>query len=212
MAVRRPCLGRVIVVSPRPSRRLDVHLDAIEQLANSSPFDARRRWVFEDPAVDYMADELRAARGRRPAHICVHLPPEIVAREETERVVRSTISLFCRATLRHLDNEIGGIKRQVFSTLWFGFGILAAAVVLVILIERAQGMPGLLSNYLTEGLFIIGWVAAWFPIDMALYSRWPIYRDKNIYRALMSASVEIRPETFVLDTVTGEIRGLASVA
>ena len=64
-----------------------------------------------------------------------------------------------------------------------------------------------LSDYLTEGLFIVGWVA-WFPIDMALYSRRPMHRDKSIYRTLMSASVEIRSEEYVLDTVTGEMRGL----
>ena len=199
-------------MSPRPSHRLDVHLDAIEQLANSSRFDSRRRWVLEDPAIDYMADELRAARGWRKAHVCVYLPPEIVAEEGTEQVVRSTLSLYCRATLRHLDNEIGGIKRQVLSTLWFGFGVLLAALTLVIVIERAPGMPSVLTDYLTEGLFIVGWVAAWFPIDMALYSRRPMHRDKSIYRTLLSASVEIRSEKYVLDTVSGEMRGLDAAA
>ena len=199
-------------MSPRPVHRLDVHLDAVDQLANSSRFDSRRRWVLEDPAIDYMADELRAARGRRKAHVCVYLPPEIVAQKGTEQVVRSTLSLYCRATLRHLDNEIGGIKRQVLRTLWFGFGVLLAALTLVIVIERAPGMPSVLSDYLTEGLFIVGWVAAWFPIDMALYSRRPMHRDKSIYRTLMSASVEIRAEKYVLDTVTGEKRGLDAAA
>ena len=199
-------------MSPRPSHRLDVHLDAIEQLANSSRFDSRRRWVLEDPAIDYMADELRAARGWRKAHVCVYLPPAIVAEEGTEQVVRSTLSLYCRATLRHLDNEIGGIKRQVLRTLWFGFGVLLAALTLVIVIERAPGVPSVLSDYLTEGLFIVGWVAAWFPIDMALYSRRPMQRDKSIYRTLMNASVEIRSEKYVLDTVTGERRGLDAAA
>jgi hypothetical protein len=183
-------------VSPRPAHRLDVHLDAIEQLANSSRFDSRRRWVLEDPAIDYMADELRAA----------------VTQEETEQVVRSTLSLYCRATLRHLDNEIGGIRRQVLRTLWFGFGVLLTVLTLIVVIERAPGMPGVLSDYLTEGLFIVGWVAAWFPIDMALYSRRPMRRDKSIYRRLMNASVEIRSEEYVLDTVTGEMRGFVAAA
>ena len=199
-------------MSPRPVHRLDVHLDAVDQLANSSRFDSRRRWVLEDPAIDYMADELRAARGRRKAHVCVYLPPEIVAQKGTEQVVRSTLSLYCRATLRHLDNEIGGIKRQVLRTLWFGFGVLLAALTLVIVVERAPGIPSVLSDYLTEGLFIVGWVAAWFPIDMALYSRRPMHRDKSIYRTLMSASVEIHAEKYVLDTVTGEKRGLDAAA
>lgn len=199
-------------MSQRPGHRLDVHLDGIEQLANSSRFDSRRRWVLEDPAIDYMADELRAARGRRKAHVCVYLPPEIVAQEETERVVRSTLSLYCRATVRHLDNEIGGLRRQVLRTLWFGFAVLLVALTLVIVIERAPGMPGVLSDYLTEGLFIVGWVAAWFPIDMALYSRRPMHRDKSIYRTLMDASVEVRSEEYVLDTVTGERRGLDAAA
>jgi hypothetical protein len=147
-----------------------VHLDTVEQLANSSPFDAQRRWVFEDPAIDYMADELRAVRRGRAVHVRVHLPPEIVARRETERVVRSTLNLYCRATLRHLDNEMGSVKRHALGTLWFGIGILLAVLTLVILIERTPSMPSLLSDYLSEGLLIIGWVAAW------LRSTWPCTR------------------------------------
>lgn len=123
-------------------------------------------------------------------------------------MVRSTISLFCRATLRHLDNEIGGIRQQLVRAWWFGFGILAVAVALIVLIERSGGVPELLSSYLTEGLFVIGWVAAWFPIDMALYARWPMYRDKRIYRKLMDATVEICAEKYIVDPVTGDIRGL----
>ena len=47
---------------------------------------------------------------------------------------------------------------------------------------------------------------------MALYSRRPTHRDKSIYRRLMGASVEIRSEEYVLDTVTGEMRGLDTAA
>lgn len=199
-------------MSHRPGPRLDVHLDAIEQLANDSPFDCRRRWVFEDPAIDYLADELRGQRRLKDLEVVVYLPPEVVARKETDKLVRSTIDLYCRAWHRHLDNEIGGLARQAMHTFWIGFGILGLAILAVFMIEHTTVIPTVLSEYLTEGLYIIGWVAAWFPIDMALYSRWPLYRDKRIYAALRDAKVQIKAEKYIVDSVTGDIRGLTSVA
>jgi hypothetical protein len=174
--------------------QLAVHLDSIEQLANSSAFDPSARWIFEDPAVDYMADELRAGGSRRDLHVCVVLPPEIATQPHTLAKVRHTIALYCKATLRHLDNEIGGLKRQAIGTFWFGFAVLAVVLTLEILVEHVALLSGAPSTYITEGLLIIGWVAAWFPVDMALYSRWPLNRDKKIYRALMEARVEVRAE------------------
>jgi hypothetical protein len=180
-----------------PRRRpheLAVHLDSLDQLANDSPFDAGRRWIFEDPAVDYMADELRAMSRRGGASIHVYLPPELAAHPETESRVRQTIALYCRASLRHLENEIGGLKRQAIATSWFGLAILAAVLTLVVLVERTGSLSGAPSTFITEGLLIVGWVAAWFPVDMALYSRWPKNLDKKIYNLLLEAPVEVHAD------------------
>ena len=178
----------------RPLRRsctLSVTLDSIEQLTNTSPFDPERRWIYEDPAVDYMANELRASRRWCDVRVMILLPPDVVARRDTVDQVRRSVSLYCKATLRHLDNEIGGLKRQAFGTLWFGLVILAAAMALITAIERVAWLHGLPATWLTEGLFIVAWVAAWFPIDMAFYSRWPLNTDRKLYRAIMDAPLSV---------------------
>jgi len=167
----------------------------VDQLANDSPFDARRRWIFEDPAVDYMADQLRAVSRRGGARVHVYLPPEVAAHPETEPRVRHTIQLYCRATLRHLDNEIGSLKRQAIGTSWFGFGVLLVTLTLVVVVQHAGFLSGTPSTYITEGLLIVGWVAAWFPVDMAFYSRWPLNLDKKIYRLLLESPIEVRADS-----------------
>jgi len=179
----------------RPSCDLTVTLDGVEQLTNSSPFDPARRWIYEDPAIDYMVDELRASRRWCRANVTVLLPADVVARPTTEREVRQSIALYCKASLRHLENEIGGLKRQAFGTFWFGFPVLAAAMALIVGIEHIRRLAGVPGTLITEALFIIAWVAAWFPLDMALYSRWPLNLDCKLYRAVMEAPVTIAVDT-----------------
>ena len=195
----------------RPTCNLTVTLDSVEQLTNSSPFDPSRRWIYEDPAVDYMVDELRASKRWCRANVTVLLPPEVAERPSTEEDVRRSITLYCKASLRHLENEIGGLKRQAFGTFWFGFPILAAAMGLIIAIEHVRRLAGVPGTLLTEGLFIVAWVAAWFPLDMALYSRWPLNLDRKLYRAIMEAPVTVSADTGS-DAVVAETKRAVALA
>ena len=46
---------------------------------------------------------------------------------------------------------------------------------------------------LHEGLFIVGWVAMWRPIEIFLYDWVPIERDQPIFRKLSNVPIEIKP-------------------
>ncbi|MBL8630644.1 MAG: hypothetical protein JNM81_13495 [Rhodospirillaceae bacterium] len=48
------------------------------------------------------------------------------------------------------------------------------------------------SEILDEGLLIVGWVALWRPLDIALYDWWPLWRSVRHNRALKSIPVDVR--------------------
>ena len=45
------------------------------------------------------------------------------------------------------------------------------------------------SGILEEGLVVAGWVAMWRPMEIFLYERRPIRRERRIYRRLAAAVV-----------------------
>ncbi len=48
------------------------------------------------------------------------------------------------------------------------------------------------QQILQEGLTITGWVAMWRPIEVFLYSWWPILNKKRCFNKLASAKVDVR--------------------
>lgn len=51
---------------------------------------------------------------------------------------------------------------------------------------------GTIVKILHEGLFIVGWVAMWRPIEIFLYDWVPIYQEQRIFRKLCKVSIEIK--------------------
>jgi hypothetical protein len=45
---------------------------------------------------------------------------------------------------------------------------------------------------LQEGLLIIGWVALWHPLEIFLYSWWPILGRQRLCRKIAMIPVEVR--------------------
>jgi hypothetical protein len=49
-----------------------------------------------------------------------------------------------------------------------------------------------ISQILDEGLLIVGWVALWRPLDIALYDWWPLWRGVRHNRVLKNIQIEVR--------------------
>jgi len=52
--------------------------------------------------------------------------------------------------------------------------------------------PGALPSFLTQSLTIAGWVAMWRPMEIYLYSWWPLRRRGKIFDKLSRMPVEVR--------------------
>jgi hypothetical protein len=46
-------------------------------------------------------------------------------------------------------------------------------------------------SFVREGLLIVGWVAMWKPLDIALYRWWPLVAQGRLYRRLARMPVEV---------------------
>lgn len=51
-------------------------------------------------------------------------------------------------------------------------------------------LPGFVERFIDEGLVIAGWVALWYPLDVLLYQRWPLARERRLYEALRDMRLE----------------------
>lgn len=70
-------------------------------------------------------------------------------------------------------------------------GLVFLAVCLGARQMLAPGEDGV-SGILHEGLLIVGWVALWRPLEIALYDWWPVLRNARRYRALKAMPVDVR--------------------
>ena len=53
--------------------------------------------------------------------------------------------------------------------------------------------PGPVSEVVTGGLLIAGWVAMWGPLQIFLYDWWPIRHTCRLYAKLAAIPVDLRP-------------------
>lgn len=47
-----------------------------------------------------------------------------------------------------------------------------------------------IERFIDEGLVIAGWVARWYPLDVLLYQRWPLARERRLYENLREMRLE----------------------
>jgi hypothetical protein len=51
---------------------------------------------------------------------------------------------------------------------------------------------GRLADVVREGLTVAGWVAMWRPMEIFLYSWWPLAGDRRLYDRLSQMRVSVR--------------------
>jgi hypothetical protein len=75
--------------------------------------------------------------------------------------------------------------------------LIGLAFLFVCLVVRQLFFHGedTVSRVLDEGLLIVGWVALWRPLEIALYDWWPLWRIAKRNRTLKDMNVEIREQT-----------------
>ncbi|MCB0341762.1 MAG: hypothetical protein H6626_00885 [Pseudobdellovibrionaceae bacterium] len=159
--------------------------DQLFDVRDPAPFRERD---LDDDAVDYIVGSLRELGVSTPAKLVIS-----VAESETqgigEEAIRNAIHAF-------FDFETILVRRRLQQT--FSEGQIALAIGLAVMFtfifgSHLIGEPekDLLRRLAYEGLNVMGWVAMWHPINIMLYSWWPIVGTLRVMQKLSKIDIEI---------------------
>lgn len=166
---------------------LEMRLSNPEQLfdmRDPAPFLERD---LDPDAEDYLVECLREVPRRSPIKILIHTPRDT---RFSQDVISSAIHHFFgyRRWATHL--RLRELFRVGRTAILIGLAFLVACLTASQLVKQ---LPlGLAGDILSEGLFIVSWVAMWRPLELLLFDWWPISRLERLHAQLAMAPVEIQ--------------------
>ncbi len=168
-----------------------LRLQTIRQLFHTldpSPF---REGDLAAEAEAYILRWARDLPASTPIAIRLHLPREEAGGPAAGQAGEA-IRRFFDARAREQANEIRELFRFGRRALAIGLGILSVCLLLALGLG-AWLREGLFVEILRESLVIIGWVAIWRPAEIFLYEWLPLARQRDLFRRLAAARVELHP-------------------
>jgi hypothetical protein len=76
------------------------------------------------------------------------------------------------------------LRREGRATLVRGLMFLAACLIAMRIVGEPRFLHESFAHFIYEGFVIAGWVALWHPLDVLLYQRWPLSRERRLYARL----------------------------
>jgi len=170
------------------SRGIELRINDINQLFNSldpSPF---REKDLDLQAEEFIVDWARELHGHEPLSLTIHLGKTLNAGMNGQTIgeaVRNHFAYRANQSLKQYEK----LLREGWKNLAIGLTFLS----LCLFIAQFLGRYGdnTFVAILKEGLIIGGWVAMWRPMEIFLYSRWPIKRMQKLYDQLANMEVRI---------------------
>ena len=171
---------------------IDLRLKRLAQLFNTfdpAPFHERD---LDDDAEAYIVACAREITHRHPFKLVVHLPLEEAARADARQLEKAVNHYFLfRAYSQR--RELRQVFRNGRWSLLVGLICLVSCLGLRALLAIVDpGQKLLVTETVSEGLLIVGWVAMWRPADLFLYAWHPTRQTLRVYRALSRVPVELR--------------------
>lgn len=165
----------------------------VERIANLfDPFDP-----FPLPTRDlsggaeaFIVDWARELPREAPLRVVVHAPPAEAQGADAKALPRAIAQHFDQRGQR-LRGDLHELFRVGRASLLIGLAVLAACVGASALVTAMLGATPI-SRFAAEGLFILGWVANWRPLEIILYDWWPLERRRKLMLRLAAAPVEVR--------------------
>jgi hypothetical protein len=167
---------------------LELRLSSAEQLFDMRDPAPFRERDLDPEAESYLLDCLREVPRRAPIKILIHAPEEADISQEVAACAIAHFFGYRRWASRMRLHELFRLGRV---SLLIGLVFLAFCLTLSELITQLPW--GLAGEILSQGLFIIAWVAMWRPLEIILFDWWPIVRAERLHARLAAAPVEVQP-------------------
>jgi hypothetical protein len=173
-----------------PQDAIELRVEKTAQLFHSlDPYPFRERDLDKD-AEDYIVAWARELDRSQPVAIVVYVPetgPEWKAARELPE-----------AFARYFTHRADSLQRELKELFRIGrLSLLIGMTILTACLLSAHFLTGRFfddpfKRLVEESLLLLGWVANWRPIEIFIYDWWPIVRERNLYRRLAAAKVEVK--------------------
>ena len=180
--------------SPPPVQRIpgahhiELNLRDINQLFNTldpSPFHEKD---LDHDAEEFILSWAQEFHRHEPVDLIVHLE-KLPEGHDARRLVEEAIHNYFAYRARLNELEFKRLMKQGRMSLVVGLSFLGLCLLLIELL--LVNLPGALPNFLAQSLTIAGWVAMWRPMEIYLYSWWPLRRRGKIFDKLSRMPVEV---------------------
>lgn len=175
--------------SPSEAATIEIRLNRLQQLFNSldpSPFHDRD---LDQDAEDYLVDSADEYPIKKPLTLVIHVP--------ADQLEPAAVAALPQAIHNYFAYRMNETRRRLRFFLRDGRIALLVAIafllgcILLRQLARAMG-EGLVLQIIDEGLYIVGWVAMWRPLEIFLYDWRPIWRRGRLFAKLSQIPVIVR--------------------
>lgn len=120
--------------------------------------------------------------------IVIHLAQK-PAEGDAAEVARQAINNYFAYRAEHAQREFRQLMQRGRTSLAIGLAFLASCLLAADAVGKLGS--GTLITIMKESVIIGGWVAMWRPLEIFLYSWWPLRRERRIYEKLARAEVRV---------------------
>jgi hypothetical protein len=168
---------------------IELKLTELNQLFNSmdpSPFHERDLdHDAEEFIVSWAAEHPRQHDLKLVVHLATSPPPEI----DSQALVADSIAHYFHYRASMSLHERRRLLREGRAAFLVGLLFLGLCQLGANLLPVPP--EGGWTSVIREGLVIVGWVAMWKPLDIALYRWWPLVAQRRLFQRLATMSVEV---------------------
>ncbi len=168
---------------------IEIRLASLRQMFNSldpAPFHSKD---LDSDAEAFVVGAIREIPADQPTKLIIYLPAaeaNDAHAGELPATIHNYFAYRAQTAARELRLELREARNILLAGLVF-LGLCLGLRQAVLELDE-----GTLTQWLAEGLLIVGWVGMWRPLEAVLYDWWPTRRRRIVFARLAAAPVEIR--------------------
>ncbi len=171
-------------------------IDHILTPPESDPFSNNITEYMGQSAIQRCKAMIREERGwdQRKYRFTFLVPADHIGRRSVEEI-KTAISRYCATLRKDNDTQLQIIMHRGFRQLPFALALLLVFVISGVIIgsDAVVEMSPLLATAISEGLYIIGWVALWGPTDTLLFEPMELRTENKLLAIMEKVGIEVLP-------------------
>lgn len=181
-------IKRENIQAAESGRGIELRLYDINQLFNSMDPSPFREKDLDQEAEEFIVGWARDLHRHDPLSLTIYLGKPLEGAMRAETVTEAVHNHF-----NYLAEQAARQERRLLREGWknlvIGLTFLSLCLFLAQFLDAYSGNT--FVAILKEGMIIGGWVAMWRPMEIFLYSRWPIKHSQQLYTRLGSMDVRL---------------------